>query len=120
MSAEISTAQLHRFGCDTCGADMRFSPETGGLTCDHCGNQTALAENPPARDAIVELDLDRGLREALPLAETQEVRITPCENCGAQVEFADAEHAQECPFCATPVVASTGAQRNIKPKGLLP
>src|SRR5690606_16063745 len=36
------------------------------------------------------------------------------------VEFDPAVHAAECPFCATPVVADTGAERHIKPRGLAP
>jgi ribosomal protein S27E len=50
----------------------------------------------------------------------EEVRTTRCPGCGALVEFADATHATECPFCATPVVAGTGTNRQIKPQAVLP
>jgi len=112
--------QTVRFGCEACGADLRFSPETGNLICDYCGFQSPLTEAAPARTGLVELDLQTGLRDALPLAETHEVRITTCQNCAAQVEFTSANHATECPFCATPLVTDTGIMRNIKPKGVLP
>jgi predicted RNA-binding Zn-ribbon protein involved in translation (DUF1610 family) len=50
----------------------------------------------------------------------QETRATSCPSCGAQVQFPEASHATECPYCATPVVADTGAGRQIKPRGLIP
>ena len=27
----------HRFPCEQCGADLRFDPQAGQLSCDHCG-----------------------------------------------------------------------------------
>ena len=53
-------------------------------------------------------------------ADLEETRVNTCPNCGAQTEFDPDIHAAECPFCATPVVADTGCNRHIKPKGLLP
>jgi endogenous inhibitor of DNA gyrase (YacG/DUF329 family) len=50
----------------------------------------------------------------------EEPQTTPCPNCGALVEFSGAEHARQCPFCATPVVIGTGTNRQIKPQALIP
>jgi Zn finger protein HypA/HybF involved in hydrogenase expression len=109
----------HRFPCDQCGADMRFAPAEGKLICDHCGNERRLEESYDA-GAIRELDFRAALEARLPEAEIEETRVARCPNCGAQVEFDEAEHARECPFCATPMVIDTGAHRHIKPRGLLP
>ncbi len=109
----------HRFPCDQCGADMRFAPAEGKLICDHCGNERVLEEGYAA-GAIRELDFRAALEARLPEAEIEETRVSRCPNCGALVEFEEAEHARECPFCATPVVTGTGTHRHIKPRGLLP
>ena len=37
----------HRFPCEQCGADYRFDPSNGKLTCDHCGHSTGLAQRGP-------------------------------------------------------------------------
>ncbi|MXU65400.1 primosomal protein N' (replication factor Y) - superfamily II helicase [Oceanomicrobium pacificus] len=115
----------HRFPCPSCGSDMRFLPGSTRLLCDHCGHEEAIAgsdEDGPwqARDGMVELDFEAALRDALPEAEIEETRVVQCTSCGAQVEFDPAEHAAECPFCASPIVTDTGAHRHIKPAGLLP
>ena len=36
------------------------------------------------------------------------------------VTFQGANHATECPFCATPLVVDSGSQRHIKPQALIP
>lgn len=110
----------HRFPCHTCGADMRFDPSTGSLSCDHCGAVEAIDNGPWKGSAIGELDFQRAVSADLPEAEMEETRVSKCENCGAEVEFDGATHAAECPFCATPIVVGTGTHRHIKPKGVLP
>jgi DNA-directed RNA polymerase subunit RPC12/RpoP len=118
-SPAAPSPQEHRFPCDQCGADFRFDPAEGKLKCDHCGNEAAI-DSRFAGSAIKELDFRAGLDAALPDAEIEETRVLSCPNCGAQVEFDDATHSKECPFCATPVVTGTGTHRHIKPRGLLP
>ncbi|GAA3853089.1 primosomal protein N' (replication factor Y) - superfamily II helicase [Celeribacter arenosi] len=110
----------HRFPCGTCGADMRYAPGTRRLICDHCGATEPLdtAGAMPPR----EQDFARAIATGLHAdgAETEEIRVSHCPNCGATVEFHATLHASECPYCATPVVADTGGHRQIKPHGLLP
>lgn len=72
------------------------------------------------RKALGELDLEAALRSGLASAPTEETRATRCDGCGALVEFTGAEHAKECPFCATPVVIGTGTSRQIKPQAVIP
>ncbi|PTW50204.1 TFIIB-type zinc finger domain-containing protein [Rhodovulum kholense] len=114
------TAPDHRFPCDQCGADLRFSPEDGRLICDHCGHEEPVEGTGPWDAPLAELDYRAALDAALPGAEMQDVRQIKCPNCGAEFELDEATHAAECPFCATPVVTGTGVQRRIKPKGVLP
>ena len=110
-----------RWPCEQCGSDMRFSPKDGMLMCDHCGHQQALPEAPAARETpLRELDLLAALKDGFAPEDTEEVRVTPCPSCGAQVEFKGAQSAGECPFCATPVSIGTGTQRQIKPQALIP
>ncbi|MCA0869563.1 TFIIB-type zinc finger domain-containing protein [Seohaeicola saemankumensis] len=110
----------HRFPCDQCGADYRFNPADGTLTCDHCGHRETVNAGPWGGTKLRELDFDAAIAEKLPEAEIEETRVLSCPNCGAQVEFDPDTHAAECPFCATPVVTGTGVSRHIKPRGVLP
>ena len=95
-------------------------PSSGGLTCDHCGNQSDIQTGPWGGAALKELDFDRAIANQLPSEEIEETRVSKCPNCAAEVEFDATIHARECPFCATPVVVDTGTHRHIKPRGLLP
>ncbi len=110
----------HRFPCDQCGADYRFNPGDGTLTCDHCGHSEPIGSGPWGGASLRELDFDAAIADRLPESEIEETRVLSCPNCAAQVEFDPNTHAAECPFCATPVVTDTGVNRHIKPKGVLP
>lgn len=50
----------------------------------------------------------------------EEIQLAHCPDCGADVEFAEALHSTDCPFCTTPVVVDTGLTRRIKPQALIP
>jgi len=110
----------HRFPCENCGADYRFNPGDGSLTCDHCGHSEPIGSGPWGGASLRELDFDAAMADRLPDSEIEETRVLSCPNCAAQVEFDPDTHAAECPFCATPVVTDTGVNRHIKPKGVLP
>ncbi|NIY97567.1 primosomal protein N' (replication factor Y) - superfamily II helicase [Salipiger sp. HF18] len=110
----------HRFPCEQCGADYRYDPARAELVCDHCGDVRAITDPGPWKAGIRELDYRAAVDNLLPLQEMEELQVSKCPNCGAEVEFEPDTHATECPFCATPVVTGTGAHRQIKPRGLLP
>lgn len=124
MQRDLTTDDLtpnthdHRFACGTCGADMRFAPENGALACDHCGAHAPL--DTGGAQPVRELDYRAALDAQLTHQDIVEARVSQCPNCGALVEFDESVHADECPYCATPVVTDTGAHRQIKPRGLLP
>lgn len=118
---DIPVLETHRFPCDNCGSDLRFLPGSDQLICDHCGHNEDITGSPwSAPSATREIAIEVGLRDALRDEDMEETRVLSCKNCGATVEFDPAVHAAECPFCATPVVTDTGANRHIKPRGLLP
>lgn len=110
----------HRFPCDQCGADLRFDPARAALVCDHCGNTEPLEGLNASNTGIRELDFRAALDQQMPEAEMAEAKGVSCPNCGARVELSETSHADECPYCATPVVTDTGAHRQIKPRGVAP
>lgn len=107
-----------RFPCAQCGAILHYAIGTENLECNYCGYANEIQDST---EAIRELDLHRALRE---LQNSRKVapqtRILNCPNCAAEFSLDAHIHAGECPFCATTVITSTGDEKLIKPKGLLP
>ncbi len=126
----MAVTEEHRYPCQQCGAELRFSPGQTVLKCDHCGFEQVISPDGPLgsgpwakpgkQKAFQELPLSSGLSDDLPATASAEVRSTKCPNCGGVVEFQGASHATECPFCASPVVVDTGTERKLKPQAVLP
>jgi DNA-directed RNA polymerase subunit RPC12/RpoP len=114
-----TSEQEFRFPCDQCGADLRFQPGSDQMVCDNCGATKDLG-NTTSATPILERDFDAALKAGDSDAEVEETRFTKCENCGAEIEFAEELQSTECPFCASPIVLGTGTHRLIKPAAVLP
>ncbi len=109
-----------RFPCENCGADYRFDPASGKNICPHCGHEDTLVTSSPWTTNIAEIDFERTLDSGQDTTESEDIRVSSCPNCAAEIRFEDETHAQDCPFCATPVVVDTGESRRIKPQAVLP
>ncbi|WP_340109230.1 primosomal protein N' (replication factor Y) - superfamily II helicase [Pikeienuella sp. HZG-20] len=125
MSAPDAAAPA-RFPCHECGAALVYAPGEAVTRCPFCGAENEI--EPPAgpwaavnaERALAEQDLLGALEGALDEADMEETRTVHCDSCGADVEFDEKTHAGLCPFCASPIVTETTANRHIKPKGVLP
>lgn len=100
--------------CSSCGANMRFDPETQMLSCDHCGRKESVAKTVSAS----ELSLFSDIAEIG--AETEENAVFTCDNCGAKVILNGTETATACPFCGTPHVRKAEELSGLKPNAVLP
>jgi len=119
--APSNDRQSDHFPCASCGAQLRFSPGQKRLGCAYCGHEQEIPHSAEARaQALRGHDLHAALARALPEAEIEETRVLSCPSCGGQVQFDPREHARQCAFCGTPVVAESSPHRHIKPAALLP
>lgn len=123
MAKTMETTQageVHIFPCDSCGSDLTYAPGERFMRCGHCGNEQNLPTDLDYVHALTELDYREAVEHQLPAQEMEETRTVSCSSCGAQVDFQTGEHADECPFCASPIVIGTGENKHIKPRALLP
>lgn len=106
-----------RFKCDACSAELTYDASTGKLKCAFCG---ATQEVPSGGGAVVEHDLFAGLQEA-PRGLGGAIKISRCQECGANVAFADGTTATRCTFCGSSRVLEQAENSNaLRPESLLP
>ncbi len=116
--------QAH-FPCKNCGSDLIYSPATQDLVCRSCTHHYPVDTQ---YEPIKEYDFEEALKELGRLKHTDEdgiiddeqIEAIQCPSCGAEFSFKPYEHAGECPYCETPVIASTNNARFIEPRSLLP
>jgi ribosomal protein S27E len=114
-------ARAQRFKCEGCGAELKFDAAAGRLKCDFCG---ATQEVPEGAGAVVEHDLVTGwgLQHApRGLGAGNDTRACKCQECGANVVFADGTTATRCTFCGSAKVLEQSEDADaLRPESLLP
>ena len=104
--------------CKNCGSALVFDPEAGCMKCPSCGTVEEWAE-PLESDLVVENDLLTGMASNIEFEGEEQIEVK-CPACGAASTFPVNEVAGFCPFCKSPIVASSKSQRSIRPSGMLP
>ena len=113
--------QAH-FSCENCGSHLVYSPTSQDLSCRNCGHHYPVNTS---FEPIHEYDFKEAIHELSRLRHEdpnkgKEIAVIQCPSCGAEFSFVDNEHAGNCPYCATPVIAGTAHARFIIPRSLLP
>lgn len=113
-------SQAH-FSCKNCASDLVYSPSTQDLKCRSCGHHYPV---DTTAEPIKEYDFEQAVQELGRFSKGHLKDISDtlvhCPSCGADFTFKSHEHAGECPYCGTPVIADTGHARFIEPRSLLP
>ncbi len=105
------------FPCAQCGADLRFEPGKEILVCEYCSHENHIDIDG---EPIQELDFRKAIANQLSEIQTETTTVAKCSSCGATVEFDPNLHADECPFCAGPLITDVAEHRHLRPKGVLP
>jgi DNA-directed RNA polymerase subunit RPC12/RpoP len=109
-----------QFPCNSCGANLLFTPGQQSLTCPYCdsANEIEVKDIP-----IVENDFLQKVKEleSNPNPEDViEVTEIKCDACGAEFSIRAEETAGECAYCATPFVLQPHTETILRPQALLP
>ena len=108
----------HKQKCSNCRAFLVFSPGTESLICAYCQTENQIESSS---QAVVELDLNDQLSQLENASERMIQHTVRCDACGAISTLDSSKTADECPFCATPLVVNHAQdQEMIKPQALLP
>lgn len=107
--------------CESCGADLAFTPGTHALGCQYCGHEMHFSDPKAQVQGNEEIDLEHYLNQFDAASEHIEVHAVRCGGCGAETELAAGQQSGSCPFCdAALIVAQAKTKQAIKPKLLLP
>lgn len=116
---QARSAQIRKFPCPRCGADLVWMPGAARLRCEYCGFTREVA---PSGDAQVrERPLEEELRRPRDLGWGMERKSYRCSRCGAVETLEPGVAAGACAFCGTPAVVEAPARDDlVRPAGVLP
>ncbi len=117
-------SQAH-FPCKSCGSDLIYSPVSQDLLCRSCGHHYPV---DTSAEPIKEYDFKQAVQELSRLRHASDekklnnkkITTIQCPSCGAEFSFKQNEHAGNCLYCETPIIAGTEHARFIEPRSLLP
>ncbi len=108
----------NEFNCTGCGAVLQFQPGTKNLTCTYCGAENAIVDAPGNID---EIDYEKFMKEQFTKEEKMDVVNVKCNACGVSITLPPNVTSDQCPYCASSIVVSSGSTSSIlKPKSLAP
>ena len=105
------------YTCPSCGSSMEFDPESGKLSCDHCGYETTIEEmtkNPKEEESFERSE------KAEKEGETGTFKVYRCPSCGAEMLTDEYTSATVCSFCGTPGMMEDRLTGQLKPSYVLP
>ena len=91
--------------CPGCGAGMRFDIASQKLKCDFCGTMQEVGDAPEDRSAK---------------ADTMDVTVYTCPQCGGEIYGTDQEAASFCTFCGASVLLEGRLSKTRRPMYIIP
>ena len=122
-----SSAEVRRFPCEGCGADLEFHIGSQRLVCPHCGFAKELEVAAGAR--VSERDLEQTLTKLAAQRTQAAAPVAPgrreftCRTCSATIVFEAAVTSGECVYCGNAVVDAdvhAAAADRLPVDGLVP
>lgn len=105
------------YGCPSCGATLKYSPEKQKLFCEKCETCVDIAKEKITEKHKWE---DRNKFNTNAIKKTEEERFLKCQNCGANVNLKSLEVAKKCPYCETNIVGVFTDENKLTPDAIIP
>ena len=104
--------------CPSCGGTLSYDPETGGLTCNFCGNKVELKTMPAAPGLGYSLqELQNNVGRKLQSTAKQ----VECGTCGGKFLAESSAISGLCPYCGSNSITVVGeASGTLEPTGVIP
>ncbi len=104
-------------GCPSCGANMKYLPETQKLYCENCKTSKDIIFEKMGEKRAWNLR-DKATKSTKDWAKS--TKNLKCPNCGASVVLSNLEYAKNCPYCETALVGNDASLNSLEPDGIIP
>ena len=105
------------YKCPSCGADLKFNPQTQRLACEYCGSSFTVEEIKKlyaGKDAQEESEADSKDEDF-----EENAKIYCCSSCGAEIMATAEQTALFCYYCHNPVILSGKMSGKYRPQKII-
>ena len=110
---EMEETLSEDYSCPSCGAPIKFDPNTSTLECSYCGFKQVISGETSSE----EYDLENASEDD---SWGDEAKVVKCENCSAKNVIDKNSITSTCPFCGSNQVVDTDELSGIKPQRVIP
>jgi len=104
------------YKCPKCGADLKYSPESGKYRCEYCDSE--FTQEELGKQAEVASSTDQKSDAAQ--TQTGSAVIYTCPSCGAELVTDSTTAATTCFYCHNPVILTGRLEGEYLPKHIVP
>lgn len=103
--------------CQSCGGNLKFSPEQKALACEFCKNTVSILHDTNTQKHFYEEN-----KEDLKTYNEfkNKTKIVKCSNCGASIILDKLQVSKNCPYCDSPSVIETKEIAGLVPDSIIP
>ena len=112
--AEPESAATETAKCPSCGANLAYDPESGGMKCPYCGEVVRIDAERSVENDMTKLFAAR--------ANTwgTETKVFRCVNCGATTVIGKGEISKACAYCGASNIVEEKEMSGMRPDSVLP
>ena len=110
---EMEETLSEDYSCPSCGAPIKFDPNTSTLECSYCGFKQIISGETSSE----EYDLENASEDD---SWGDEAKLVKFENCSAKNVIDKNSITSTCPFCGSNQVVDTDELSGIKPQRVIP
>lgn len=116
---DVSLLSADSSKCPTCGSNIFFEPELGGLLCPNCGNVYSPDTMEPRGSLGVTKEHDYVGDVDMSDDDKKRHEIV-CNSCGGTLVADELTMSTMCPFCGSPALITRRMSREFKPDYIIP
>lgn len=105
------------YGCPSCGATLKYSPERQKLYCEKCETCVDIIKEKVTEKHSWE---ERKKFNTKAIEKSEEERVLKCVNCGANIKLNSLEFSKKCPYCDTNIVGVFTDENKLVPDTIIP
>ena len=112
---------MQKYECKNCGAELKWNPTTGALTCDYCDESYSVSDFEDTTIGNVDTSDEQVIDAKYVNTKLEENQLAyKCGECGAEIIATNTTMSTECAYCGRPITITSKIAGEFRPELIVP